>query len=535
MGVYLGLEIMPHCIGNDEWHEAYEDSLALLKAWPDPLMGIERERRGSLERTVYSRQLEHGRDDPSKRHWHVVGDFKTKETGESFVLHYDLNHYLSGGPRPSKSSRDSDIIAILINEDPDYRKVFCEKTQGHLYHFPILGVAMLIEARFPRHAHASGDIDIHQAKRAQDHVRAVTGKALDLPVCVDAGRLLQRIQRHCHGKEAVKRFLEVHRGGFREGFKALHSMCANDFAEWFVDKLRSYRSPGQLGAIDLCMDWLGATRDLRTLCETACIRDDGPRFDPVGFAGALASTWISVDESLRGVLGPFRKPEGEAGTVMSQLGSALFDIGGLKGRDMEFHMNEEDILEVFSRLFPDRLDPMRQAFKAKAAAIKGDLEECREGAEQWAGRCEEEPEPGDGSSVMALESFGKASPRQKAILETVAWTAARARSMILAEQPGFLEGPADRLIERIAMATERHGLTLTEDAWKWLDRESGQGFLQYLLSLAAIGSHEQAFWNARKGMLENRDLCLAAFEMSNDEAFLAKMEALGKDAAGRTA
>ena len=56
MGVYLGLEIMPHCIGNDEWHEAYEDSLALLKAWPDPLMGIERERRGSLERTVYSRQ-----------------------------------------------------------------------------------------------------------------------------------------------------------------------------------------------------------------------------------------------------------------------------------------------------------------------------------------------------------------------------------------------------------------------------------------------------------------------------------------------
>lgn len=522
MGVYVSLKIMPQWISNNEWHEAYEDSLSLLKSCPEQMMSIEVERKYSVERKVYSRQIEHERDNPNKRHWHVVGDFKSKETGESFILYYDLNRYISGRSRLSKSVKDSDIIASIINEGSDYCEVFMEKTQGHPYHFPILAVAMLIEARFPMYAHASGDIDIHQAKSAQKYVKNLT-----LPVCVDAQRLFQRIQRYYHGKEAIKHFRKIYRGSFYEEFKTLYSMCDKNFTEWFVDELRSYKSPGQLGAIDLNMGWLNAMQNLQALCEIACLRDDGPKFNPVEFAGALALTWISVDESLRSVISPFHKPEGEADTVMSQFGSVFFDLGGLKGRNMEFYMPEKEVLDVLSQLFPEHFKQMEQTFKAKTETIKKDLEKCRKDVEQLVRRCEEELEHGNGLSLMVLESFGKASTTQKIMLESMAYVAARTRSMILEEKPDLLEGPADQLIERIIIATEHHGLTLTEDAWKWLEKESDQKFLQFILSLAVIDKHEQTFWNTRKGMFENRTLCLAAFEMSNDEVFLAKMETIG--------
>jgi hypothetical protein len=246
----------------------------------------------------------------------------------------------------------------------------------------------------------------------------------------------------------------------------------------------------------------------------------------VEFAGAMALTWLSVDESMRSVISPFHKPDGEADTVMSQFGSVFFDLGGLKGRNMKFYMPEKEVFDVFFQLFPDRFNQMGQTFKAKTEAIKKDLEKYRQVVELLVRRCEEEQEYGNGLSLMVLESFDKASPRQKIMLESMAYAAARTRSMILEEKPNFLEGSADQLIERIIIVTDHHGLTLTEDAWKWLDNEPNQKFLQFILSLAAIDKHEQTFWNTRKGMLENRDLCLAAFKMSNDKVFLAKMETI---------
>jgi hypothetical protein len=535
MGVYVSLKIMPQRISNDEWHEVYEDSLALLKACPEEMMTIERTQKYSVKRTVYSRQIEHDRNNQDKRHWHVVGDFKSRETGESFTFYYDLSRYLSQRPRLSESAEHSDIVVGIINESSDYCDVFSEKTQGHPYHIPILGVAMLIEDRFPMYAHASGDIDIHQAKKAQKYVKNLIDKDLALPVCVDAQRLFQRIQLHYHGKESIERFRTIYRGSLYEEFKTLYAICNNTFIEWFVDKLRYYKSPGQLGAIDLSMGWLSATRDLQTLCEIACLRDDGPKFNPLKFADALASTWISVDEPLRSVFSPFHKPEGATDTVMSQFGSFFFDLGGLKGRNMEFYLPEDEVLDVFSRLFPNHFDQMKQVFKTETETARKHLEESRNGVEQLVKRCEEEQEYGDGSSFLVLESFDKASPRQKIMLESMAYAAARMRSVILEEKPEILECAVEQLIKRIVIATDRHGLTLTEDAWKWLDNESDREFLQYILSLVAIDNHEQTFWNIRKGMLENRTLCLSAFEMSNDKTFMAKMETALKESAEKRA
>jgi hypothetical protein len=528
MGVYLGLKLMPQRIGHDEWHEVYEDSLALLKAWPKPMMGLKTEQIGSVKRRIFSRDIERERDNPDKRNWHVVGDFESKQTGESFVLYWDLNHYRYGKPHLPEATDDSDIVASIISEKTDHIEVFFAKTQGCPYHFAILGVAMLVEDRFPKYALASGDIDIHQAKRAQELVKSLIGKSIALPVCVDGPRLLQRIGQHCRGKEAIGYFQKIYRGDSHKKFETLYSQCGDSFADWFVDELRSYQSPAQLRVIDLSMGWLDATGDLQSLCEIACLREDGPKFDPVKFAGALASTWISLDEPTRGVLNPFRKPEGEADTVMSQLGSVFFDLRGLKGRGMEFHMPEEEVFKVFYRLFPEHGGQMEQAFGAKTQALKKDLEECRPGMERLESRSKEEPESGDGSSIMALESFDQASPRQKILLEGMAYVIDRMRPKILEETPQLLEGGPKQLLEKIIDAANCQGLTLTEDAWNWLDNESDPEFLKYVLCLAIIDDQRLSFWNLRKGMLENRALCLAAFEMSKDPTFPERMEALIK-------
>lgn len=526
MGVYLGLSLMPQYIGHEEWHQVYEDSLALLNAWPKPMMGLKTEEKFSVKRRVFSRRIEQDIAIPSKRNWHVVGDFESKQTGESFDFYWDIGRYLRDKPSPLQTDDSADIIGSTVAGKTDYVHVFSEKTQGCPYHFAVLGVAMLVEDRFPNHAQVGGDIDIHQARRVQELIKNLTGLSIALPVCVDGPRLLQRILKYCSGKSAIGHFRNIYRGKFNKEFKTLHSQCADSFTDWFVDELRFYNSPSQLGAIDLSMGWLGATGDLERLCDIACLHEGGPKFDPVKFAEALASTWISLDESTREVLSPFRKPEGEADTVMGQFGSMFFNLGGCKGRHMEFHMPEEEVLKVFYRLFPERCGEMERAFTSGTRALTTDLEKCRPGVERLADRSEAEPETGDGSSIVGLQSFEQASPRQKINIEGMAYATNRVRAKILAETSWVLEGTSEKLLERIIDATRRQGIILTEDAWQWLDNESDPKFLQFVLSLAAIDNQQLTFWNVRKGMLENRALCWTAFEMGNDPTFPARFDKL---------
>jgi len=93
MGVYLRLTIVPSRIAHAEWLEVYKDSLVLLHGYPGEMMGIKHEEINSAEREVYSRTIEHDADDPEQRHWHVVGDFESQATGESFIFYSDLDYY----------------------------------------------------------------------------------------------------------------------------------------------------------------------------------------------------------------------------------------------------------------------------------------------------------------------------------------------------------------------------------------------------------------------------------------------------------
>jgi hypothetical protein len=524
MGVYITLAIVPNRITPEAWRETYEESLALLRGYSGEMMGIQREQIKAAERRVYSRQIERHVDDPKQRHWHVVGDFASKETAESFIFYYDPDHYRARGSRSKSDDEVDDVIVNVITEEGSYCHVFLDKTQGCPYHLPLLAVAMLVEDRFPKYAHASGDIDIHQAKQAQAFAKTVLKKEIALPLAVDAPRLFTRIQAHYQGEEAIKYFNRLFRGESHSRFEILYQMSdRSTFTQGFLDDLRHYKSPTQLGVIDLSMKWLNATRDLRTLCELACLHEDGPKFDPVQFAGALASTWISIDESLRSVMNPFRKPKGATDSVASQFGSMLFDMGGLKGRNMRFYMDEKQVLETLSGLFPHHAKQIENVFTAETEKIRKNLADSQKGVEELVKRSDEDPEFGDGSSFMLLKSAESLSQNQSRMLESMAYALSLTRTKFQQEDPEIFQEPSEQMHEQIVKISHRQGITLTEDAWKWIDRENDLELLRFVLMLVLIKNDEQRFWNMRKGLLENRELCKAVMEMTHDQELLARI------------
>jgi len=523
MGIYISLAILPGRITQKEWRKTYEESLALLQGYSGKMMSIQTEEINSAERSVYSRKLEHDVDDSKQRYWQVVGDFKSKKTGESFIFYYDLDQYRSRRSRP-KSNGDEDIIVSIVEENDHHREVFSDKTQGCPYHIPLLAVAMLVEDRFPKYAHACGDLDIHQAKKAQAIVKKVLRKEIALPISVDAPRLFKRIRAHYQGKEAIDAFDQIVRGEFNGQFETLFELSDKAaFTEWFLDRLRHYTSANQLGAIDLSMAWLNATKDLKTLCELACLHENGPQFDPVEFADALASTWISVEEPLREVLRPFRKPKGETDSVATLFGAMLFDMGGLKGRGMRVYMDENKVLKILSGLFPNHAKAMEDIFKAETEKIRKNLANSRQGVQALVKRSQEEPEIGDGKSFLLLKSTATLSKGQRMMLESTAYSLARIRSKVKNKYPEIFRESAHFLHDRIVSVSERQGIILTEDAWKWIDRENDLEVLRFILMMVLIDNDEQKFWNIRQGLLENRELCKAVSKWVHDRKMLAKI------------
>ena len=97
---------------------------------------VEIEDQTMIERTVYSRDIERDTNDPSKHHWHVVGDIDSLLMAESFEMNRNNNNYIK------KPDKNVDIIEELIKEIDDEQTslsiIFDNKTQGYPYHYIIV-------------------------------------------------------------------------------------------------------------------------------------------------------------------------------------------------------------------------------------------------------------------------------------------------------------------------------------------------------------------------------------------------------------
>jgi len=222
MGLFVRLAIKPDRIAPGQWREVYEESLALLQGYPGEMMGHESVITDSGEKALHTKNLEHHPDDPVQRHWHVVGDWGSKQHCESFIFYYDLAHYRSKERTPqSRDNKADDILVSMVERKQDVAYVLFNKTDRQPYHIPMLAVAMLVEDRFPTYAHVHGDINFDEARRAQALAKSILKRLITLPLIVSASRLLERLQQHYPRQEAVTHFHDFFYGEYTETVERL--------------------------------------------------------------------------------------------------------------------------------------------------------------------------------------------------------------------------------------------------------------------------------------------------------------------------
>ncbi|MEW9110042.1 MAG: hypothetical protein AB2374_11890 [Cytobacillus gottheilii] len=187
MGIYVGLDIIPQKISQEEWQNVFEETLQLIKAYPFATQNVDNVdgfKRLVLDRTEEQFVEGYG---PEEKYWKINGDLESKETGESFTLFSNFERYREFNEDKLKE----DILLYLTEEGGGRaRKVFYSKTQGKDYHTFLLGIATLIESRFPKFACVYGDISKEQAQKAVEWANSILEKPIALPVRVNYSKLL---------------------------------------------------------------------------------------------------------------------------------------------------------------------------------------------------------------------------------------------------------------------------------------------------------------------------------------------------------
>jgi len=326
-----------------------------------------------------------------------------------------------------------------------------------------------------------------------------------------AERLLERISRYLKGKDAIECFDRLFRGDEDTLFRIAP---ARDLEAWLADELRAYQSPRALGVTGLAMHWLNADRDLATLCRIACLSDTGPRFDPTAFAETLAGTWIMVPPEVRSALAPFDRPAGVPDSVHTQLGMALLDMSGFKGRRIRRHIPRDAVVAVLTELFPAQAGPIRDAIDAQASSITRGLDSVRAPVDALDQVSREEIEIGDGRSFLSFQSVESMTERQRTLFNYFAYTANRLLGMLPEQLPESASWTHAECIGMLERACDAHGITLTEDAWAWIDAEQDRDLLAMLISFAAMNESEQRFWNMRLALFERRAFAQAVLAAS---------------------
>jgi len=507
MSVYVSLHIDPEHIDSDRWRTVYQQTLQLLKAWQGDLFAARQENRGPHTRTVLSRKLLCHNGQRGDSCWTVCGDFESKQYGEPFVLHADLNQYRHRGSQLPMATTD-DILSRIVGEStPNYAKVFHQKTQGLPYHIVVLAAAMWIEHNFPKSAFLSGDIDKAQCQKAARYISNNLGEEVLLPVCVSPDQLLSRLSYFSDGFERLDYFIKVYRGTYTESLSSLFQYVDQGVVStWFARELQKYGDPNQFGAIDWFNAWLNACEDLEALCYLACVNENGPRFPASSFGTALAATWIGVPRSHREVIDAFHRPEGEPETVHSQFGGIFLDMSGLKGRHIQAYLPMAQIVSVLHESFSQQAHAVIANFQEKQEEAIGLLAQIKEPAEALAYSRDDALIPiMDGMEFMNIGHPAGLSEKYTTWLDVMAKLVYQWRQ----DASHYASSNMDHasLIDLLWHLADRNHIVLSEDAWSWLEEEED---LELLLTAAALMSqtdNEEKFVNIRWAVLENRSLC----------------------------
>ncbi|MBV7276438.1 hypothetical protein I6U48_26515 [Clostridium sp. PL3] len=337
MGVYINLDIVPSKIDKEEWESVYLESLELIKAYP--LASIIREDIGRSKRLVLEKAREQGYGE--NRFWSVSGDIESKQIGENFILYKNLEKYSRGNGAINK-----DILQVIMKAREGLSTVFDSKTQGEEYHFYILSIAALIEDRLKGRAIVYGDFTKEQAEKAINFANNILKEPIKLPVRVDEGELLKRLEEL--SIKNLSNFLDLY---ITENKDGLCEFIRENFSEqeimnYFKSGLKEYNSATQLGAERIMIRFLNMGYSLEELSNVCCLDEGGPKYNGEEFIKALGSTWVFVEKEYRENMSIFVKEAVKPQYVEYQFGTAFLDMCGLLGRYCNRYITMEEGIKI---------------------------------------------------------------------------------------------------------------------------------------------------------------------------------------------
>lgn len=514
MDIPIGLSILPEKIDPPAWQKVYAESLKLLLQYP--FASLKTIKKEEFELIVYSSQAEHYADDPSKRHWSVCGDLKTKRMGESFRLYYDPGYYLGPTHHSEDGPAPEDIVMTLLDHRAGgARNVFFSKTGGKPYHNYVLALAMLFETRLAPYVLTSGLITLGQAQKAKEWADHILAEPLEIPVLLSLEKLQRRLEKTWHGLELIKAMSQIWIGDRQVFFDYCLVTFGRDLLEkWFTGELKKFEDANAMGTIKKMVLWLNGIGDLEKLAVLSCKREDGPLFPPQDFCKAIAATWLTIPSGEYAFLKHFDLKPGQSETAETLLVDFIMKAN-FTGEKMGFYLPLSETIETLSRVFPGEADTITDLLKRKHDYLV-----------KLIGAQKKEMEPLlhliETNAVQVVDYWNENEPflyydentpldeTQDVLIQNIA-------ALIQVVQDKH--GPAE-LVEVtkvkgwkwiIYNAVELEKLIFTEDAWEWIDAEKDEQLLKMLFVSIVIykfSGMAANFSSFVRSLFENREFAL---------------------------
>ena len=357
MGVMLELYIDFSKINSKQWENVYNESLKLIDSYEfmDIITGKEKD----SDEFVYadrSRERYLNPSYPDYIGWQTVGDMKTFERAESFMLVKDIGFYLKNNSGTEDKDK-SDIYFSIINHrsaNEDIKNVetndimvFNSKTQGCQYHKYLLAIACLIEDRLKPNVVIFGDITLGQIKYSFELANSILEKKISLPDRCNYENLYNRVVRVLKNETAqIEAFLDL---VLSPNNKELGDFLRKYFS---AEGLRNYWKrylkdckPGTLGMSLAIKEFLELNFYIAILCDILVLDDNQEFMGITNFIKALLVQGILNEGNKEKFLTINNQEQQTPETVESLFGKSLLSMKGLRDQ-AQFYISESDLKKI---------------------------------------------------------------------------------------------------------------------------------------------------------------------------------------------